>query len=187
MHSIVRNVTITNCQVRNSNRALAIMSSAHTGLVENVIVSDCLLDARAHAGNWWGNGEPIVIVAVYHDNPGNRFPIPKREFAVNVRNVIFSNLICTAENVVGLVGVPEGNIENVRMDGIIYQRKPQKYMYLKGVGFIDCAPAPESPTVADFDHTWFYASGVRGLSLSGNTIENWKGNVLGTEIHDVRS
>ena len=187
MHSIVRNVTITNCQVRNSNRALAIMSSAHTGLVENVIVSDCLLDARAHAGNWWGNGEPIVIVAVYHDNPGNRFPIPKREFAVNVRNVIFSNLICTAENVVGLVGVPEGNIENVRMDGIIYQRKPQKYMYLKGVGFIDCAPAPESPTVADFDHTWLYASGVRGLSLSGNTIENWKGNVLGTEIHDARS
>lgn len=179
------NMTITNCQVRNSNRALAIMSSAHTGLVENVIVSNCLLDARAHAGNWWGNGEPIVIVALYHDNPGNRFPISKRDFGVNVRNVIFSNLVCTAENAVGLVGAPGGNIENVRMDGILYQRKPEKYMHLKGVGLIDCAPAKESPTVSDFDHTWLYASGVRRMSLSDNMIGNWNGNILGTETRDA--
>ena len=60
MHSIVRNVNISNCVILDSNRSLCIMSSTD-GIVENVTASNLRLDTRCRAGNWWGNGEAVCI------------------------------------------------------------------------------------------------------------------------------
>ncbi len=171
MHSIVRNVTITNCQIRNSNRGLTIMCSEQTGLVENVSVSNCLVDTRAHAGNWWGNGEPICVFALYHNNTGYKHPIPERNIKVNIRNVSFSNIVCHGENVAAIVG-NQGNIENISLSSITYVRKPERFMHLKGVGKIDCSPAENSPVVEELESTWLYVKGVKNLMLTGNVVES---------------
>ena len=47
--TMVRNVTLSNLVIKESNRAFCIMSSASGGLVENVDVSNCILDTKIAA------------------------------------------------------------------------------------------------------------------------------------------
>ena len=66
IYSIVRNVLISNCIIKESNRGLCFMCNDESSLVENVHISNMLIDTKIRAGNWWGNGKPIAdsILAV---------------------------------------------------------------------------------------------------------------------------
>ena len=88
------------------------------------------IDTKIRAGNWWGNGEPIALLGTYHDW-GNRQEIPQRDLAINIRDVHFDNISCTAENFIGVVG--EGNnMENVSFNNITMQLKESKNLPIKG-------------------------------------------------------
>ena len=58
MFSVVRNVVISNCIIIESNRGLCIMCHDETALVENVRVSNMIIDTRVRAGGWWGEVSP---------------------------------------------------------------------------------------------------------------------------------
>lgn len=60
--SKVRNVVVSNLVVNDTNRGLAIFAGKD-GWVENVSISNLVLETRLFAGNWWGKGEPLVISA----------------------------------------------------------------------------------------------------------------------------
>lgn len=140
-HSIVRNVTISNCNILESNRGFCIMPATQTGMVENVVVSNLRIDTRIRAGNWWGNGEPVFIYSLPYqtlDHRDYRQELALRKYSVNVRNILFQNLICTAENAAGVVGMD--NMENVKFDGFFVQLKEGKHLALKGNVF-DTAPS----------------------------------------------
>lgn len=140
--SIVRNVAVSNCVIRDSNRAFCIMASEKTGLVENVTIQNMILDTKVRAGNWWGNGEPILIMARRHttnDLVDKSDSIAKRNFSVNVRNVLFSNLICTAENAIGVIGESE-NIDNIVFRDVHITLKESRNLCVKGRTF-ELAPA----------------------------------------------
>jgi hypothetical protein len=154
MHSIVRDVVVTNCVIYESNRAFAIMASSGTGLVENVTVSNMRLDTQIRAGNWWGNGEPICIMAVkhhlYRDNP------PARHFPVNMRNIQFNNIICSGENAIGIIG-ENNNMENIRLDNICFTLKDSENLPLKGC-MIDIAPGEQTAVMPDDNKPyWLFA------------------------------
>ncbi len=171
MHSIVRDVTITNCVIKESNRALCIMSSVD-GLVENVTVSNMRLDTRCAAGNWWGNGEPVCIMGTFHHLSNFRDPIPQREKHVCIRNIVMQNLVCSGENAIGIVG--EGNsVENVHIDHLTMQLKDSENLAVKG-RVIDISPAkndaflPEQPT-------WLYLRGVKNVTVTNAHVAPFHG------------
>lgn len=144
MHSIVRNVLIENVVVLQSNRAYVTMCHPGTGLVENVRVSNCILEGRSYGGNWWGNGEPIVIMATPHHIDWYRDPMPDRRFSTSVRCVSFSGVTCRGERPPAFVA-SEPITENIQMRGCIIEILPEEKPSLKG-NVIDLAPGP-----ANFD------------------------------------
>lgn len=173
MHSIIRNVTITNCVIKESNRAFCIMASVNSGLVENVTVSNMILDTRVRAGNWWGNGEPILIMGTYHHNYSDG--IPQRDQSINIRNITFNGIICTSENAIGIVGEND-NIDNISMTNVFVTLKNSDNLALKGKIF-DLSPSKQIDTIPQDDKNYFmcvqgvkniYLQNVRGVDKFGN-------------------
>lgn len=139
IYSVIRNVTITNCIIKESNRGLCIMCNDEAALVENVQVRNMIIDTRVRAGNWWGNGEPIFLMAVKHDDniPAEQKPVRVTDCAI--RNVHIDGVSCMAENAIGIIG--EGaNIREVTLKNIDYIRKQSENIMLKGNTF-DLAPS----------------------------------------------
>lgn len=142
MYSVVRNVLISNCIIRESNRALCLMSNDECGQIENVRVSSCILDTRVRAGNWWGNGEPIMLMVNredYHIPPEQK---PSRRVDCTIRNVTISGVSCMGENAIGIAAT-SGSIREVTLRDIDYVRKPSANRALKGDIF-DMAPGREN-------------------------------------------
>ncbi len=165
MHSIVRNVTISDCIIRDSQRGLCIMSGAPTGLVENVTVQNLQVDTRIRAGTWWGNGEPICIFALPHNNPWYLRPMPDRSWPVNIRNIRLMNISCTAENLIGLVGTGE-NVRDISVDGLAYCRKTSKNAWLRGINAVDVAPSDVEAKVPSREPDfWLCAQGCRDVTF----------------------
>lgn len=140
MHSIVRHVLIENVVVKKSNRAFVSMCHPHTGLVEHVRVANCIFEGRSYGGNWWGNGEAIVMMVTPHHIASYREPLPEPRFDAGIKDVSFSNLICIAERPIGIVA-SEPLIENVRLKDIVVEIVPEIRPSLKG-NVIDLAPGP---------------------------------------------
>lgn len=162
MHSTVRNVTVTNCIINDSNRGICIMSSGGSGLVENVTFSNLTIDTRVRAGNWWGNGEPIFIMTTYHHNYVNE--IPKSGLKHSVRNIIFDNIICNSENAVGIIGV-EKNITEILFRDVVIRLKKSDNISIKGHIF-DLAPSKQTETIPDDGKSYIFVSrGVERLML----------------------
>lgn len=139
IYSVVRNVMISNCIIKESNRGLCIMCHDECGLVENVRVSNCLFDTRVRAGNWWGNGEPIFLMAARQDM---HLPSEQKHHGDNlysIRNVHLSDITCMGENAMGIIG-QHGNIRQVTLHNVDYTRKPAGNLPLKGLRF-DLAPS----------------------------------------------
>ncbi|MEI8093083.1 MAG: glycosyl hydrolase family 28 protein [Spirochaetales bacterium] len=150
-YSHVRNVTISNCVIRESNRGFCIMSGAGVGLVENVTVNNLVIDTKIRAGNWWGNGEPIFLMGIEHDNGiVVQFNVqkPNRKVEFTIDNVIINNVVCHAENAIGIVGNGH-SIRNLSLSNIFYTAKPTSLnIALKGrtldtLPALDFVPVPE--------------------------------------------
>lgn len=143
-YSTVRNVLISNCIIKESNRGLCIMCNDESSLVENVRISNMLIDTRIRAGNWWGNGEPIFMMAVKHDHLIPAEQHPHTSTACAIRNVHIENVSCMGENAMGVYG-SNGNIREVELRHIDYMRKPSANIALKGYTF------DFSPSQIDFE------------------------------------
>lgn len=185
MHSIVRNVVVTNCIIKESNRGFTVMTSARTSIVEHVRVSNLLIDTKIRAGGWWGNGEPIAVFCSYH-NMGNRQKVPDRNIAKNIRDVHFENISCTAENIIGVVG--EGkNMENVTFTNISMELKESKNLEIKG-RIVDIAPSTNPPEVPnDGDTYWLLIKDVSHVSFKNITVSDFRGKNPKAHIVDCEN
>lgn len=139
IYSVIRNVTISNCIIKESNRGLCFMCNDECALVENVRISNMIVDTRVRAGNWWGNGEPIFMMAVKHDYHLPPEQKPDRVTDCAIRNVYIDGVTCMGENAMGIVG-DNGNIKDVTLKNIDFTRKPSANIELKGYAF-DLAPS----------------------------------------------
>lgn len=171
MHSIIRNVTISNCVIKDSNRGITIVSSEGSGLVENVTVVNCVIDTCVRAGNWWGNGEPIFIMGTYHHAYEKT---PQHAYRVNVRGIHFSSLVISAENGIGIIGSHD-NIEDVRLRDISFTPKESENMALKG-RIMDLSPSRQTETVPDDGHFyWLVARNANHVRVEGASVGPYKG------------
>ncbi|WP_070042968.1 glycoside hydrolase family 28 protein [Robinsoniella peoriensis] len=164
MHSIVRNVTITNCVITESQRGIAIMSCRGTGLVEHVMINNLRIDTRIHAGNWWGNGEPICLVGCYHNYDAYLDKTPDRDQKINIRDIHFQNISCSGENVIAFIGEND-NIQNIYVDQLTFEHKKSANRYLKGDRCIDVSPSEKKVTVPE-NCGYIYMEGCRNVCLN---------------------
>lgn len=176
MHSVVRNVAVSNCIIKDSNRAFCIMSSAGTGLVEHVQINNVRLDARAHAGNWWGNGEALCIYSYFHDIDSYLHPVPKRNLEVSIRDICITNLCCTSENVIGIAG-EKGMVRNIYMTGLTFEKKAPVNLAIKGELTVDVAPAKDQVRVPD-KYRWIHIVNGENISISGAVAYPYQGHDL---------
>ena len=139
MHSIVRNVLIENVIVKKSNRAFVTMCHPRTGLVENVRIQNCFLEGRSYGGNWWGNGEPIVIMVTPHHIDWYRDPQPEDRFDCCLKNVTFSGITCLAERPIAIIADEAGLCKNVRITDTVVDLVPEEKPSLMG-NVIDLSP-----------------------------------------------
>jgi polygalacturonase len=181
MHSIVRDVTISNCIIRESNRAMVFMSSAGTGLVENVTVSNMRLDTQIRAGNWWGNGEPVCIMGTWHNYERYRDPPPAKRFDVSVRNILFQNLVCSGENVIAVIG-ENNSVRNVRFDHVFFELKDSANLPLKG-RTVDLAPGTQIAELPGNDVPyWLFVKDALNVELQNCTVEPFHGVEVKTYV-----
>lgn len=170
IYSVVRNVLISNCIIKESNRGLTFMCHDACGLIENVRVSNCIFDTRVRAGNWWGNGEPIFMMAVRHDMHLPEEQKHHQETSCSIRNVHLNGITCMGENAMGIVGM-NGNIKNVSLQNIDYIRKPSANLPLKGNRF-DLAPSDITADVpADCG---LMICGAENVLLNNVNTGDWK-------------
>lgn len=170
IYSVVRNVMITNCIIRESNRGLCLMCHDECGLLENIRVMNCLFDTRIRAGNWWGNGEPVFIMALRHDM---HLPFPQKPDRVTdcaIRGVHLDGITCYGENAMGIVG-QDGNIREVSLCNIRYTRKPSANLPLKGFRF---DTAPSDITVAVPESCGLLITGAKSVTVQNVDTGSWQ-------------
>lgn len=183
MHSIVRNVCVSNVIIHGSNRGICVMASAGTGLVEHVSVSNVRIDTRVPAGHWWGNGEPILMMATWHHYDNYDLPPPERSFAVSIAGVRIHQVICTGENAIGIVG-QRGNIDGVFLTGLSVRLQSSERLHLKGRA-LDISPSagevrlPEEPC-------WLLVQEARHVTVEAAVAEEYPGCRPAVSMRDCR-
>lgn len=176
MHSIIHNVCISNCIIYDSQRGLCIMASKGTGLVEHVMVNNLRIDTHVRAGNWWGNGEAVEILGLYHSYEGYLFPAPEARYKVNVRDIQLQNITCTSENVIALVG--DDNLKDISLRDIYFEKKPSASRHLKGDHRIDVSPSHADVQIPADGEYWLYAAGCEGLTIEQAVVKPYQGQTL---------
>jgi len=169
IYSIIRNVLISNCIIKESNRGICIMCNDECGLVENVRINNMLVDTKIRAGNWWGNGEPIFIMAVKHDAHLPIYQKPDTVTKYAVRNIHFDQITCMGENAIGIYG-KNAVMKEITLRNIDYTRKPSDNLMLKGAAF-DLAPSDEKQPVPE--ECGLYITGVSDIVLENVNTRRW--------------
>ena len=168
-YSVVRNVTISNCIIKESNRGLCLMCNDECGLIENVRVNNMIIDTRIRAGNWWGNGEPIFMMALKHDYYIPKEQRPKRRTDCAIRNVYIDGVTCEGENTMGIVGVRD-NIREITLKNIDFTRKPSENLKLKG-SVLDVSPAKVQVEVPE--DCGLYVEGPYDIAYENINTRRW--------------
>lgn len=96
LYSKVRNVCVSNVNITNSNRGIAIFSK-DDGHIKNVVFSNININTRLLYGSWWGKGEPIVLCAANSNGI--------------IENITFHNIFAHSDN--GMVIAGSNNIKNI--------------------------------------------------------------------------
>jgi hypothetical protein len=109
-------VAINNVVITNSNRGLAFMVF-DGGVVEDVTISDLLIETRRFDWFWWGDGDPI------HFNIKRRSEVDgtKRDnepAAGVIRNVSIRNVIAHGTGTSAINGHPDSWLDGIHLDNV---------------------------------------------------------------------
>jgi polygalacturonase len=148
----VRHVTASNLVIRESQRGI-FLNAGDDGYVEDVAISDVVLETRMFAGNWWGKGEPLVIAA------------PETATG-RIRDVTISHVRGTSENSIVIVG-DRHSVSDITLNdwSIAYGYSANTPLYGRTV---DLSPNHGPATPLSPEHVpWLFAQNVNGLALHG--------------------
>jgi polygalacturonase len=171
-----RRIVVANCVVRRSSRGVAIQLRDQ-GNVEDVLVSNLVIDTRLFSPEWWGRAEPIYLTARHRSevaspwNPDNRLG--------RVRRVRLHNIVCQGENGVVIVGSPDSPLEDVVLDGVDVRiaktsKWPGGLLDLRPCAHPDptwSCPPDDDPGLVPQDTYGVYAAHVHGLTLRHTRVQ----------------
>ena len=144
--SKIRNAVFSNLVISDSNRGFAIQAG-DGGWVENVQVSNVVMDTRIVCGEWWGKGEPLLIAT---------------SGSGRISGVSFSHIRACSDNSIVVVG-SRYSISNIALQDwdLTIRYGLNRPLYGR---FVDVQPAPTRPALdAEKRIPWLYAAEVREL------------------------
>lgn len=112
----IRRVAINNVVITNSNRGIAFMVF-DGGIVEDVVISDLLIETPRFDWFWWGDGDPIHFnIKRRSEVDGNRRD--NEPPAGVIRNVSIRNVIAHGTGTSGINGHPDSWLDGVKLENI---------------------------------------------------------------------
>jgi polygalacturonase len=105
---LIHDVVVSDCVIKDSHRGVSVRLSLG-GSIERALFSNIIIETKIFDSKWWGRGEPIQVEAVRWD--------AKSELGI-VKDIRFSNLICTSENGAIVYADEPGHIENISFDRV---------------------------------------------------------------------
>ncbi len=157
-----RDCVFSNLVIHDSNRGICVHVRG-AGNVENVRFSNLVIRTRLHAGQWWGNGEPIHVSTLRLREDGR--PLG------HVRGLRFSGIIAEGEHGILLYACDEGEIRDVAFEDVSVRVRRGELQAARGGNFdLRGAPTPAS-AVFRHDVPGLYALRVRELALRGLRLE----------------
>jgi polygalacturonase len=102
----IRNIVFNNIIIRDSNRGIGIFVRGKEK-IENVLMSNVIIETRLIDGSWWGMGEPVHVSVVPYRSEGN---------LGSVANLRFVNVTATSQGPVILYAEHPGLIRGVLFD-----------------------------------------------------------------------
>lgn len=160
-HGDFRRIVMSNCVIRGSHRGFGIQLR-DWGTVEDVMVSDCIIETRHFHEDWWGAAEPIHLSA---------FPRRPGEKPGRIRRIRLKNLLCRGEAGAVLLANAPGHLSDIVLDGV--QMDIRHGSRITG-GFHDRRPCA-IPGVVQRPVAGFHARQVAGLHLHRCSV-TWDGS-----------
>jgi polygalacturonase len=105
---LIHDVVVSDCVIKDSHRGVSVRLSLG-GSIERALFSNIVIETKIFDSKWWGRGEPIQVEAVRWD--------AKNDLGV-IRDIRFSNLMCTSENGAMVYADEPGHIENISFDRV---------------------------------------------------------------------
>ena len=153
----IRNLVFNNIVIRDSNRGIAIFVRGNEK-IENVLISNTILETRYMDGSWWGLGEPLHVSVV----PWNL----KGELG-SVSNLRLVNVTAASQAPVLLYADRPGLIRDVLLDDFTLSLSAGPLAPLYG-GNLDVRPvSPVGRGIVRYDY-----AGVKAENVDGLTIRN---------------
>jgi hypothetical protein len=114
----IHDVVVSDCVIRDSHRGVAVRLSLG-GSIYRALFSNLIIETKIFDSKWWGRGEPIQIESVPWDATS--------DLGV-VRDIRFSNLLCTSENGAVVYAATPGHLENISFDRVtIHIVRPEHF------------------------------------------------------------
>jgi len=131
----IHDVVVSDCVIRDSHRGVAVRLSLG-GSIQRALFSNLIIQTKIFDPMWWGRGEPIQIESVRWNATS--------DLGV-VRDIRFSNLMCTGENGAVLYADEPGRIQNISFDHVsIHVVRPTEF----AGGQQDLRPTAKEPLPA---------------------------------------
>ncbi len=106
---LFRNILIENCVISRSNRGIS-LQLRDAGSIENVVFHNITIDTRLFRRDYfWGQAEPIAITVL---------PRKPETKVGRVKNIRFSNILCTGENGILLYAQEPDAISQITFEGV---------------------------------------------------------------------
>ncbi|MCD8482134.1 MAG: glycosyl hydrolase family 28 protein [Verrucomicrobia bacterium] len=159
-----RRIVFSSSTIRRSHRGIAI-DCRDEAVIEDILITDIVVDTIHSPRIWWHEGEPIWISQVPYV-PGHYGDDSK---VARLRNIIFRNISITAEQGIYVQGADgETHPSDILFENVhIHLKKHTQHP----VGFLD--PRPNRPGFAVAG-----SLGYRGGNTLGFTVSPWRPGVF---------
>lgn len=145
--SHVRNVTLRNLVLEDGNRGLGVFAG-DGGCVRDVHAENLALTTQLFVGDWWGEGEPLVISAA--DSTGE------------ISGISVRNVTAQAESGILVIG-GETPVEDILLENWVLRIDAGKNRPLIG-RILDLQPAPVR-SAPEGSIPWLYVEHAKGLTV----------------------
>lgn len=146
-----KNILIHHCIISQSNRGVSIQIR-DGGNVDNVFVSDLIIETRRFSESWWGTAEPIAVTSFNRD---------ENTTSGKVNNLRFERICCSSENGVLIAADDASKIDQLKFKDVQislqnHSKWPKnQYDFRPGIGQL----------VEDIPTAGFLVRGVSGVSF----------------------
>ncbi|HVN21695.1 MAG TPA: glycosyl hydrolase family 28 protein [Dongiaceae bacterium] len=167
----IRNLTVQNVVIKDSNRGINIQARAGE-VAEDLLFSNIVSETRLIDGPWWGSGEPVSMTVArwaYESWPD----VPMQAVG-RIRHVVFDNVIANSQSPIVVYSSEPDRIEDIEFRNLHLTMQANPLQAVLG-GNLDLEPTtPMKLGVTRHDLSAFEIHGVRDLRIADLQVR-WEG------------